>query len=226
MSGGKWKDMMIQKRIVYTSWNDNFRSQVLPEVRRISEPDKAVGRYVFTPNERYVSIEAEHFYDLKNASTATWTIIPFLGRTLSGVSVMPYSQPVDGSAISYKMQLPADVRSADVHVVVKSTQAFQNLSGHKYKVGFTNGSETVVNFNSDLNEDPKNIYSVFYPTVARRVIEKTIKLDIPPTTDSVQTLTIKPLDPSVVFEKIVVDYGGYKNSYLFMDESSSRRNVE
>lgn len=226
MSGGKWKNMMIQKHIGYTSWNDNFRTDVLPEIYRIKEPEKAVGKYVFTPTDRYVSIEAEHYYSLKNASNAKWTTIPYLGRTLSGIAVMPYSQSVEGAAISYKMQLPTDVRSVNVHIVVKSTLAFQNLSGHRYKIGFDNGQETVVNFNSDLNEDPKNIYSVFYPTVARRIVEKKIKLEIPPATDGMQILTIKPLDPGIVFEKIVVDYGGYKNSYLFMEESSKRREVE
>ena len=30
MSGGKWKNMMIQKHIGYTSWNDNFPADTLP----------------------------------------------------------------------------------------------------------------------------------------------------------------------------------------------------
>ena len=31
------------------------------------------------------------------------------------------------------------------------------------------------------------------------------------------------LDPGIVLEKLVVDYGGYKKSYLFMNESKSKR---
>jgi hypothetical protein len=31
------------------------------------------------------------------------------------------------------------------------------------------------------------------------------------------------LDPGIVLEKIVIDYGGYKKSYLFMDESPNKR---
>jgi hypothetical protein len=72
MSGGKWKNMMIQKHIGYTTWNDNFRADVLPEVYRIKEPEKAVGKYVFAPSDRYVFIEAEHFYERKNAPNAQW----------------------------------------------------------------------------------------------------------------------------------------------------------
>jgi len=141
------------------------------------------------------------------------------------MAVMPYSQVVDGASISYKMKLPSDVKSVTVHVVVKSTLAFINLEGHKYKVGFNGGEEQIVNFNSDLNENPKNIYSIFFPTIARRVVEKKVKLDVPVSADGMQVLTLSPLDPGIVFEKIVVDFGGYKNSYLFMDESGSKRDV-
>ena len=40
--------------------------------------------------------------------------------------------------------------------------------------------------------------------------------------DGMQTITFKPLDPGIVLEKLVVDYGGYKKSYLFMNESKSK----
>jgi hypothetical protein len=225
MSGGKWKNMMIQKKIGYTTWDDRFKADKLPEVYRIESPESAVGSYVFTPDNRYVSIEAGHYYQLKDAPNAKWTMIPYVGRTMGGIAVMPYSQLVDGASITYKMKLPADVRSVTVHVVVKSTLAFKNLDGHRYNVGFNGAEPQTVNFNSDLNEKPQNIYSVFYPTVARRVVEKKVKLDVPVTTDGMQELTLTPLDPGIVFEKIVVDFGGYKNSYLFMDESPNKREV-
>ena len=46
------------------------------------------------------------------------------------------------------------------------------------------GRETkVVNFNDNLNEDSKNIYSIYYSTVARRVIEKMVTLPLDSSTD-------------------------------------------
>jgi len=143
--------------------------------------------------------------------------------TLSGMAVMLYSQPVNGASISYKMKLPVDVKTVTVHVVVKSTLAFINLEGHRYKVGFNGGGEKVVNFNSDLNEKPENIYSIFFPTVARRVVEKKVEMNLPVSADGMQELTLTPLDPGIVFEKIVVDFGGYKKSYLFGNESPGKR---
>ena len=121
-----------------------------------------------------------------------------------------------------------------VHVIVKSTLAFSRLEGHRYKVGFDGGESITVNFNSDLNEAPENIYDIFYPTVARRVVEKTVTLPVSPAvrnansaeanTDCPLLLTLSPLDPGIVFEKIVIDFGGYRPSYLFGQESPCHRN--
>lgn len=63
----------------------------------------------------------------------------------------------------------------------------------------------------------------FYPTVARRVVEKQVRLDLPVSQDGSYIIDFSPLDPAVVLEKIVVDYGGYKKSYLYMNESPCRR---
>ena len=226
MSGGKWKNMMIQKKIGYTSWNDDFPAEKMPVVYRITEPEKAVGNYLFSPSAGYVSIEAPHYYSLIEAAEAKWTAIPFAGRTLGGMALMPYSKSVEGASITYKMTLPSEVRSVTVHVVVKSTLAFSNRNGHRYRVGFDGAEAVEVNFNSDLNEKPENIYSRFYPTVARRVIKKQVKLEVPVTSAGMQLLTLTPLDPGVVFEKIVVDWGGYKESALFMEESPTKREKE
>jgi hypothetical protein len=195
----------------------------LPEVFRIENPEQAIGNYVFAPDAGYISMEAEHYYAKKEAAHAQWTVIPYSGRTLSGMAVLPYTQSVEGASISYKMNLPKHVTEVTVHVVVKSSLAFKNLEGHRYSVAFEGGPSQTVNFNGNLNEKPENIYDVFYPTVARRVIEKKIRLSVPTKNDGAQVLTLTPLDPGIVFQKIVVDFGGYSDSYLFMEESPNKR---
>ena len=226
MSNGKWKGMMTQKHIGYRTWNDNFPRDIMPKVSRIEDVKSAEGGYVFNPSNGYVSIEAEHFFEKQAPADMKWTIIPDMGRTLSGIALMPYIKPVNeqtNAFLSYKMQLPTDIKSVKVRIVVKSTLAFSNIKGHKYAVGFQGGKESVVNFNHDLNENPENVYRILYPTVARRVIEKEVEFTLPASNDGMQTLTFRPLDPGVVLEKIVVDFGGYKNSYLFMNESPCKR---
>lgn len=223
MSNGKWKNMMIQKHIGYTSWNDNFPSDILPKIYRVEKPEKAMGGYVFTPRNGVVAMEAEHYFDKKDASDAFWTVIPYMGRTLSGIALMPYSKEVEDASLSYKMELPKDIKEVTVHIVVKSTLAFHDTKGHKYEVAFDGSKSETINFNFNLNEEPANVYAFLYPTVARRVVEKEVKLSLPVTADNLYTLTLKPLDPGIVFEKIIVDCGGYQKTYLFMDESPCKR---
>ena len=75
-----------------------------------------------------------------------------------------------------------------------------------------------INFNKTLLDRQPYVYSVFYPTVARRVIEKVVEFDV--NEGNFHELTLQPQHPGIVFEKVVVDFGGYKPSYLFMEESN------
>ncbi|WP_262484103.1 glycosyl hydrolase 115 family protein [Chryseobacterium taeanense] len=120
MSGGKWNGMMIQKKIGYTSWNDNFPKDTLPKIYRINSANKS-GGYVFTAKNNAVVIEAEHYFESKNSPSANWTTIPYMGRTLSGVALMPYNKEVTNASVSYKMNIPEGIDKVKVHVVVKST---------------------------------------------------------------------------------------------------------
>ena len=105
-------------------------------------------------------------------------------------------------------------------MALKSTLAFANRDGHRFTIGFDGVQPKVVNFNGNLNENPENVYSIYYPTVARRVVDRTVELTVPEhKDDAVLILLLSPLDPGAVFEKIVLDYGGYTPSYLYGEES-------
>jgi len=220
MSDGKWDGMMTQKHIGYRSWNDNFPADRLPEVRRLD--DDAPGDFSFPVDPRgYAAIEAEHWYDDEPAAGADWTVIPYMGRTRSGVALMPYTVPAEGGALAYRVQLPEGTTVVKVHVITKSTLAFNN-TGHRYEVVLGDAKQ-VQHFNARLNEDPANIYSVYYPTVARRVVETVSEF---PAAPGWQEIVLRPLDPGIVFEKIVVDYGGYTPQFLFGEESVRTRSAD
>lgn len=222
MANGKWKHMMDQIHIGYRIWNDDFRIDTMPEVMRIK--DDAKGGCVFVPSDGFVAIEAEHFFDSKDAKDASWVVIPDMGRTLSGVTLMPRRVATEGASLNYRIKdIPQDIDSVSVHVVVKSTLAFENKDGHKYTVGLNGEDGETVNFNWNLNELPENIYDVFYPTVARRVVENVVRLPLK-SNDGTVELTLKPIDSGIVFEKIVIDFGGYEPEYLFGKESKFTRN--
>jgi len=222
IADGKWNGMMTQKHIGYTSWHDGFDADTLPETFKMGNTDD--GGYVHDFSDGYVAMEAEHFFGCENpSSSAKWTKIPYMGRTLSGMAVMPYTENAEGGSLEYRFRLPETVDSVTIHVIVKSTLAFSRLDGHRYSVALDGNTPETVNFNGNMNEAPENVYTNYYPVIARRVVEKKIKSDVARTDDGTHTLRLAPLDPGVVFEKIVIDYGGYQPSYLFGEASPKKK---
>ena len=215
MSSGKWDGMMTQKHIGYTSWNDNFPADRMPKVRRLA--DSQSGGYLFTAQQGYVAMEAEHYYAAQPAVHTQWTVIPDMGRTRSAVALMPYTEPTGQASLEYRFKgLQAD--QVKVHIIVKSTLDYLNKGGLTYTVSMDGQESQTVNFNARLNEEKDNIYSIYYPTIARRVVESVVTLKMDNNKDT-HSLTLHPCDPAIVFEKIVIDGGGYQPSFLFMDES-------
>ena len=216
IADGKWNGMMIQKHIDYTNWNDNFPKDKLPATTTV--PAGSPAGYTFTPSNGYVSMEAEHYYRAEASEGTQWNIYPDYGRTRSAVALTPYTKPVGDASLTYRFTLPEGTKKVKVHIVVKSTLDFLNVGGHECLVSLDGGNTETINFNKTLLDKQPYMYSVFYPTVARRVIEKEVEL--PVSQDGTHELTLRPQHPGIVFEKLVVDYGGYKPSYLFMDESN------
>jgi len=215
IANGKWNGMMIQKHIGYRSWNDNFPHEMLPKTATI--PAGSPAGYTFQPSNGYVSMEAEHYYRAQASEGTQWSVYPYYGRTRSAVALTPYTQPVGDASLTYRFALPEGTRTVKVRIIVKSTLDFLNVGGHECTVSIDGGQPETVNFNKTLLDKQPYMYSVFYPTVARRVIEKEVTL--PVSKDGTHELTLRPQHPGIVFEKLVVDFGGYKPSYLFMDES-------
>ncbi len=221
IAGGKWDGMMTQKHIGYTIWNDSFPADTLPQTFTFAAEGKQ-GGYVFAPADDAIIIEAEHYNSANDATSgAKWEVLPYMGRTLSGIAVRPYTDSPEGASLKYSIIIPEGTDSVKVHVVTKSTLAFDRKEGHRYTVGFEGETPMEVNFNANLNEDPENIYTIYYPTVASRVVEKIIPLKA--NNKGEATLVISPLDTGIVFEKIVIDLGGYTPQFLFGKETPHSR---
>ena len=214
IAGGKWDGMMTQKHISYTDWNDWFPADECPKLKEVPIPEQGP---TFCARDGYISIEAEHTFLRTQMEGTEWTVIPHMGRTLSGIALMPYTAATDEAKLIYRFKVKGQ-KTAKVHIITKSTLDFLDKGGLVYDVSFDNSQPVSVNFNSNLNEKPENIYTLYYPTVARRVVEQIVEL---PLDDSLDThiLTLHPQDPGIVFEKIVIDFGGYQPQYLFGKES-------
>lgn len=220
MAGGKWNGMMTQKHIGYTSWNDAFEKDTCPELFRVTSKDGVI----ISENNGVVEIEAPYYSSKTDAAEAKWTEIPFMGKSVSAMTLMPYTKSVKGASISYKFKMQVSKTSdgkafngkqkVRIHVITKSTLDYLNKGGLTYGVSLDGASPVEVNFNKDLNEKPENIYNIYYPTIATRIVDKVIEieLELPASSDGIHTLTLTPNDPAIVFEKIVIDGRGGKKS--------------
>ena len=228
MAGGKWNGMMTQKHIGYKSWNDDFEKDTCPELFRVTSKDGVI----ISENNGVVEIEAPYYSSKTDAAEAKWAEIPFMGKSVAGMTLMPYTKSVKGASITYKFKMQvsktSDGKTSDdkafngnvsngkqkvrIHVITKSTLDYLNKGGLTYGVSLDGASPVEVNFNKDLNEKPENIYNIYYPTIATRIVDKMIELELPASSDGIHTLTLTPNDPAIVFEKIVIDgRGGKKN---------------
>lgn len=218
MSGGKWNGMMTQKHIGYKSWNDAFEKDTCPELFRVSASEAPV----ISEHNGVVEIEAPYYSSKTDAAEAKWTEIPFMGKSVSAMTLMPYTKSVKGASITYKFKMQVSKTSdgkafngkqkVRIHVITKSTLDYLNKGGLTYGVSLDGASPVEVNFNKDLNEKPENIYNIYYPTIATRIVDKVIELELPASSDGIHTLTLTPNDPAIVFEKIVIDGRGGKKS--------------
>ena len=216
MSGGKWNGMMTQKHIGYKSWNDDFEKDTCPELFRVTSKDGVI----ISENNGVVEIEAPYYSSKTDAAEAKWTEIPFMGKSVSAMTLMPYTKSVKGASITYKFKMQVSKTSDGkafngkqkirIHVITKSTLDYLNKGGLTYSVSLDGASPVEVNFNKDLNEKPENIYNIYYPTIATRIVDKVIELELPASSDGIHTLTLTPNDPAIVFEKIVIDGRGGK----------------
>lgn len=220
VSGGKWNHMMDQTHIGYTSWDEPRGGNIMPKVIRVATDEAKSGGYVFNEKNGVVVMEAEHFFQSVATSKTKWTVIPDLGRTLSGIALMPYTEKTENAGLTYRIRMIPKSESVKVWIFFDCALPFKT-GGHSVTASFTGGDEKTWNINKDLNW--KNNYSKMYPAGAARMIETSIILTLPENEDGMFELNIRPLDPGVVIHKVIVDNGGYSPTRLKMDESPYKR---
>ena len=176
----------------------------------------------FVEGNGFVSIEAPHYSKAVGSSTISWQLIPNLGRTLSAVTPFPVTskalEPNGNSPhIEYNVYLFSK-GEVKVEAYLSPTLNFHNSpDGMRYAVSFDNEKPFIVNmtpskYYADLNHDP-----IWNQWVANNInIEvSTLSIDKP----GEHTLKFWMVDPGVDLQKIVIDCGGVKKSYLGPPES-------
>jgi hypothetical protein len=178
----------------------------------------------FVEGEGFVSIEAEHYTGKTDAGANRWIKIDDYGRTLSGMrATAPVDAPSatpgkDSPCLEYQMYL-FSTGTADVAAIVAPTLNFVPGRGLRYAVSFDDDPPQVVplvpqnysaqNGNRDWEKSVEDNarYSHTRHTLTR---------------PGYHTLKFWMVDPGVVLQKLVVDLGGVRPSYLGPPESYHR----
>jgi Glycosyl hydrolase family 115/Gylcosyl hydrolase family 115 C-terminal domain len=179
----------------------------------------------FVEGEGFVSIEPEHFTKKTDAGENRWIKIQDYGRTLSG---MRATQPVDAASaapgkdspcLEYRMYL-FSTGAVEVATITSPTLNFVPGRGLRFAVSFDDETPQVVtlvpadykaqNGNHDwekiVGDNARHARSIH--TLAK---------------PGYHTLKYWMVDPGVVLQKVVVDLGGVKPSYLAPPESFHRK---
>jgi hypothetical protein len=211
-----WEKTPGGKSIVPIKITGPNNSSVIVETE-ISNPvvpkrDKIEG---FVESNGYVSIEAEHYTNAVESSTINWLTIPDLGRTLSGITPVPVTAPAQNpSGNSARLEYSIyffTTGEVKVKMYLSPTLNYHNNQGLRYAVSFDDETPQVINMNKDQSWDQ---------WVSDNIIIKDSKHKI--NSPGKHIFKYWMIDSGVVLQKIVVETGDVKPSYLGPPESFYR----
>jgi hypothetical protein len=167
----------------------------------------------FIEGDGYVSMEAAHFSRAVKIDSAEWRALPGHGRTVSAIKVFPVTSTFDiaaGPKAEYDIYF-ARTGKFKVYVYLSPSIDFTAGNGLEFGMSFDNGSPVTLNMHAgnslrNWEESVKNNVNVVFA-------------EIEVTTPGIHTLAFLAGDPGIVIQKIVVDTGGLKPSYLGPPES-------
>jgi Glycosyl hydrolase family 115/Gylcosyl hydrolase family 115 C-terminal domain len=195
--------------------------QVTVKVQAFSPAEPASEFRGFIEGEGVVSMEAEHFTANQAAGDQRWLRIEDYGRTLSGMraagpaDAAPATPERDSPHLEYEMYM-FDSGSFDVSLVTAPTLNFMPGRGMDVAISLDDGAARMIQV-VRLDVDAQDQNRDWAQSVENNARTAHAKLDF--TKPGYHTLKIWMIDPGVVLEKIVVDTGGLRPSYLGPPES-------
>jgi hypothetical protein len=171
----------------------------------------------------YVSIEAEHYTAVTQAGLNQWQMLPNYGHTLSGMRATAPADAQcmpgkDSPCLEYKMYL-FTTGKVEVEAIVGPTLNFIPGRALRYAVSFDDEpprTVTIVPADFDAKNGNRNWEDAVLNNCRR--LKSTHTVERP----GYHTLKIWMVDPAVVLEKLVVNTGGVRPSYLGPPESFRR----
>lgn len=227
---GKWNHMMDQTHIGYTYWQQPFR-QKMPDIKYVSDTatsksiiidsssktakdlvPKNQKQNIFYEEDGYISIEASNYTKKKDASNVRWKVIPSIGRDGDGITTFPVTastQNINANTphLEYDFYV-YDTGSFKLNAYFSPTLNFHNDStGLQYAVSVDDEQPQIISINKSDND-----VKTWSDWVANDVIIKTTDFSVKK--NGKHAIKYWMISPAVIFQKMVLDFGGLKPSYL------------
>ena len=246
LKNGKWNHMMDQTHIGYTYWQQPPVNKI-PEVKYSTTSSSNIKgetikiEEVFTSTQAdldptsanfkndlfyeldgYSSIEASHYTNKVDAKDIKWKIIHGIGKDGDGITSFPVTTNEQGISnksphLEYEIYT-YDSGSVKLQAYFSPTLNFHNEpEGLRYGISIDDEQPKIISINKD-DKDQKT----WEQWVANNIIIKTSNHTISKT--GKHTLKYWMISPAVVLQKIVVDLGGVKPSYLGPPETIYKHN--
>lgn len=176
----------------------------------------------FVESDQTISIEAEHYSRISNpSSSVSYTTIPDYGRTLSAVSLFPATAPSLTTSTAptleydfYSFTNLTSSKPANITLILGTGLNANPQRPLKYAIGIDDQAPQTVKYITD--QTGGNLPVGWGDAVASAAWKSTTNATFAP---GAHTLKIWALEPAVVLQKIVVDLGGVRPSYLGPPES-------
>lgn len=167
----------------------------------------------------YVSIEAEHYTGGTSAGEVAWQRVEDLGRSGHAVTPRPTNAPSRGS-VAEVMSEPVTLEytfdassTGDVSVVAYClpTQRTHEGRGVRYAISIDDAEPVIVDFGEDGGASGEH-GNRWRQNVSRNITESRSTHTI--TQPGRHTLRLWMVDPGIVVDKLVIDFGGVQPSEL------------
>lgn len=172
----------------------------------------------FVESNGYISMEAEHFSRVTDRQSAGWRTVGGLGRTGDGVMVLPTTLAAITSANALESNSPCmeydfynfSTGNATIRLYALPNQSVGRDEDMRYAVAFDNEAPRIVDISGTWSDNVLR---------AAQIGDTRISLS----TKGQHVLKVWMVDPGLVLDKIVVDFGGVKESYFGPPESFSKQ---
>ncbi|HKE96192.1 MAG TPA: glycosyl hydrolase 115 family protein [Povalibacter sp.] len=170
----------------------------------------------FIESDRHIAIEAPHFTRIINDGVVGWKTLPGFGRTQDGVTIFPVTAPTrepQGKTprLEYDLYL-ASTGELQITLDCAPSLDFQSGEGLRIAVSLDDAAPQVLKLDT-WNQQNWN------QAVAEGIRRVTSRHTV--ANSGRHTLKVWMITPGVVLERIVVDAGGVRPSYLGPPESAS-----